>query len=318
VTASAGSIQPIRYKGFLAYSLESEAIKLIVVPELGAKIVTMLDKRSGKEWLAGAGGRKLRKVAYASDFAQADVSGWDECFPTVLACSYPGKGQFEGRFMPDHGELWSIPWEARVGPTGIVCSVQGRALPYRFQREMSLADERTFRFAYRVANEGEETWSALWCAHPLFLATEHTEIFLPGEVTEVLCVDGGRKLQSGAIYSWPEGDDSLPYPIHRIGPSSSRDSRKFYVSGTVKEGRAGLIEKHTGASIELLWSPEQLPYLGVWVNEGGYLETPVCAIEPCNGFYDDLAAADANDRRLRLEPGQACEWELYVRLNDLI
>lgn len=68
----------------------------VVVPEMGAKLVSLADKRSGLEWLAGPADRPFRPVPYGADFVQQDMSGWDEMFPTIVACAYPAPGENHG------------------------------------------------------------------------------------------------------------------------------------------------------------------------------------------------------------------------------
>ncbi|MFC4776710.1 hypothetical protein ACFO9Q_07955 [Paenibacillus sp. GCM10023252] len=307
-------IENTSYAGFKAITLESSVMSVTVIPELGAKIVSMLYKPTSKEWLIGAGSRGLRTVDYGSDYGQADLSGWDECCPTIVACDYPAQGPFHGRALPDHGELWSIPWSARVEGEAVTCEVEGRALPYSFSRTLSYVDDDTFRMAYRLTNLSDEPLSLFWCAHPLFRATEHTEMIMPDEVTELLCVDGGKHLTAGKKYAWPDGDGQLRGGLSRIGSAESKDSRKFYVDGKVEQGVTGLYEQDSKEYLILEWLPEQLPYLGAWINEGEVMEEAVCALEPCNGFYDKLDDAYGRDQLLHLSPRQTAEWQLDVRL----
>ncbi len=77
------------------------------------------------------------------------------------------------------------------------------------------------------------------------------------------------------------------------------------------------MERDTGECLELLWLPEQLPYFGAWINEGAVMEEPVCALEPCNGFFDDLTTAYENNQLLRIGPGRTAEWQLDVRLSRI-
>jgi len=286
-----------------------------MIPELGAKIVSITYKPTQKEWLIPSGPRKLRRVAYGSAYAQADLSGWDECFPSILACSYPEAGAYYETSIPDHGDLWSIPWKAVASLKKVQCSVNGLALPYSFSRTVTLIDEQTFRFHYEAYNVGEEALAVFWTAHPLFAVSEQTEMIFPEGTTEVLCVDGGKRLQTGRIYAWPDGEGELPYPINRIGSALSADSRKFYRENVVEVGRCGLIERGTGEKIELLWSPEQLPYFGAWINEGALMEVPVCALEPCNGYYDNLALAHKQNKLMRIQAGETVQWHLDVKLS---
>lgn len=302
------------YKGWSAFTLESASMRVIVIPELGGKIVSLEWKPTGKEWLVDSGERSLGKVDYASSFETADVSGWDECFPTIVACEYPLDGAYKGRLMPDHGGIWSIPWEAEVRDGRLVCKVQGRELPYEMSRTMKLRDDNTLQMQYSVTNRGDEALSVFWCAHPLFAVTEQTRILLPEANKKVICVDGGKSLESGRIYDWREGYVSFHQRLDRIGPVTAIDSRKFYIEGPLAQGWTGLYESDSNEFIKLEWSPEELPYLGIWINEGKVTEKAICALEPCNGYYDSLSVAASQDKLIRIAPGTVTSWDLVVRL----
>jgi galactose mutarotase-like enzyme len=297
--------------------LVSNQIKVIVIPELGGKIVSLLYKPTGKEWLVDAGSRELRPVPYGADFAKADMSGWDECFPTINVCSYPADGSHKGKLLPDHGELWCIPWTCSAEPNTLVCRAEGRALPYTFTRKLRFISENKLRFDYEVTNTGGEgePLSVLWTAHPQFAVTEHTRIELPESITELLVVNGGSRLERGKLYRWPDGDDAAnPLQLNRIGPAARQDCRKLYADGPVAEGWAGLAEADSGEMLRLEWPIEQVSYLGIWIDESLVNDRPVCALEPSNGFYDSLEEAYRRDRLLRIGSGETACWHLDVEL----
>ena len=82
----------------------ASSLRAVIVPELGAKIVSLFDRRRQHEWLVPPM-RTLKQTAYGDDFVSQDMSGWDEMMPTIVACDY------QGARLPDHGEVWSIPWQ---------------------------------------------------------------------------------------------------------------------------------------------------------------------------------------------------------------
>jgi hypothetical protein len=57
---------------------------------------------------------------------------------------------------------------------------------------------------------------------------------------------------------------------------------------------------------------EKLPYLGFWVTEGGFRGDYNCALEPTNGYYDDIDIAKNNNKLKILEPKE--ELNFYIRL----
>ena len=169
-----------------AWALENEFLRTVVVPELGAKVVSLLDKRSQREWLVGPGGRALKTVPYGAPFQEQDMSGWDEMFPTIVACAYPGPGDRHGTPLPDHGEVWTLPWTVdQAGDGRLTLRVEGRALPYRLTRTAEYSAPATLQLHYQLVNLGQERMPYIWAAHPQFACGPDAEIIFPPQVTEV-------------------------------------------------------------------------------------------------------------------------------------
>jgi len=53
----------------------------------------------------------------------------------------------------------------------------------------------------------------------------------------------------------------------------------------------------------LEWDPRELPYLGHWATNGGYLGERNAAWEPSDGYYDSVETARANGALPVLGPG---------------
>ena len=77
-------------EGFDSVHVHTGVMELTLVPELGGKINSLRDARSGREWLWRHPRFKYKRVPHGSSYVnEADTGGWDECFPSVAACSYP-------------------------------------------------------------------------------------------------------------------------------------------------------------------------------------------------------------------------------------
>src|SRR5712691_10448817 len=96
--------------GQRAYVIDMPEMRVITTPVVGAKIVSIFDKKANHEWLLPPANRPFQAVSYGASFVEQDMSGWDEMFPTIEPCAYPVPGPFEGAKLPDHGEVWSLPW----------------------------------------------------------------------------------------------------------------------------------------------------------------------------------------------------------------
>ncbi|MEI7911343.1 MAG: hypothetical protein WCK77_17050 [Verrucomicrobiota bacterium] len=93
-------------QGFTVPVLQNAAVELAVVAELGAKVISLVNRTSGREWLwHPPGALALFRNRPGDDFATSTITGWDECLPTIAPCEH------HGRALPDHGEVWSVPWQ---------------------------------------------------------------------------------------------------------------------------------------------------------------------------------------------------------------
>ena len=81
-----------------------------LLPQFGGKIASI---RVGQPRIAASAARAVSARTRTMSFDQGDASGWDECLPSVAACTVKTQGGVAR--IPDHGDLWRV----RVGDTGI-------------------------------------------------------------------------------------------------------------------------------------------------------------------------------------------------------
>lgn len=315
------SLRRIAWRGFDAWRLESGRVSLIVIPAAGAKIVSLLDKKAGFEWLVTPEqSNPFQAFAYGTEYNPNQCGGWDEMFPTILACPYPAPGSWHGIPLPDHGELWALPWQDSSGDGAIRLQVDGKALPYRVARSLSLPSAHEVLFEYELTNLGAETLAYLWSAHPQFACEPGATILLPPDVTEVINV---LPLEWGP--EWGPAGTRNPWPEKQLGSgvrarqdlvaSPARGGgRKFYLPPESPISWAGLRQPVAGCELRLDWDAAALPYCGVWIDEGYLNKIADVAIEPTTAYYDNLATGWANQRLAMLAPGASCSWQMTVSL----
>jgi galactose mutarotase-like enzyme len=302
-----------------AWALETEALRTIIVPEMGAKIASLFDKRSRREWLIGPGDRPFRVVPYGATFVDQDMSGWDEMFPTILACDYPGPGDRQGVFLPDHGEAWTLPWSIdEASDRRLTLRVEGRALPYHLTRTAEYSAADTLQFQYQLINRGADVMPYMWAAHPQFDCGDEAEMMLPPHITTV-CNAIGEAWGWGVPetrFDWPLATalDGTQVHIDRIGPPSLKGARKFFVPPEMRAGWAALICHPSEDWLRMDWDAERIPYVGLWADEGAFNPASVAALEPMTGYYDSLITAWDKQRVSMIEPGETHTWTLTVRV----
>jgi hypothetical protein len=343
------SIRSTTWHDIPAWALESGTLRVVMVPRMGAKIVSLRDKRGDFEWLPGPmPGRPVRPAAYAAPFVEQDMAGWDEMFPTILACAYPGPGPHHGVPLPDHGEAWALPWEVTNAEGGeLTLTLTGRALPYRLTRTATfgrtesegpragieavagrspLPDQPAVASSpgdalilrYTLENLGDDPMPTMWAAHPQFLAGADCRIVLPPEITEVINT-AGPDVGWGpreARFGWPEAmaPDGQRVRLDEVGPPGLGRGRKFFALPDARPPWAEVRRVESGHWLRLGWDPQEVPYFGLWVDEGMVNSAAVVAPEPTTGWYDDLALAWSKGEVTVLPAGGVRTWTLVVRV----
>ncbi len=282
---------------FRALTLGNDLIACTLLPDLGAKLTSLRDLRSGREWLWTNPRLPRRRVGReASYVAEADSGGWDECFPSVSPCAYP-LAPWRGVAVSDHGELWSqaarvtIGHDAADAPT-IRTAITGVGLPYTFARTLSIPPEQaTLRLDYELISGTADDLAFIWSAHPLIPLEEGMRVRLPAGTTVNLNGGGRAGGPAPGRYDWPirsGGFDLTTLPAPDAGISC-----KLW-SDPLAEGWVELASRT--ATLRFSFDPALLPQVGLWVNAGGWAGdggTPYSnlGLEPCLGAQDSLADA---------------------------
>ena len=269
-----------------------------VQPDRGARIVS-LQGEGGWEWLAAS--ERTPSTGTGLPFVRPGMGGWDEVAPTVQAdqdAEAPA-----GTPLPDHGDVWNIPWRVdRAGPGELAVSVALPSMPVALSRTIT-ATGQGLRFHYRATSTSRAPLPLLWCAHPQFAA---------GPGVDVALESGGVRIAPELTEMYPgEGKDFdfAARPRHATMPAGT--SLKAFIAPETRAD-AAVLSLPTGRSLRLDWDSTQLPYLGLFWDNGEFAAEPVLAVEPSTGWGERLSAAARQQRVLAVSQGQHLEWELHL------
>lgn len=266
-------------------SIESTALAVDVLPEVGGKLGQIRDKLSGREILV-APQRPYRTIPLDGDWLAGDTSGMDDCFPNVAAGPYPSP-PWNAAALPDLGEWTHGSWDVIESDSNrVALERSGYALRYRARKVVRFADAHTLEFSYRVENRSDSPLRYMWSAHPLIVVPDCFELRLPpGDLSF-------RTFPSdGASYKWPQ--------FEAVDLSNEWISRgtnlKIFITGLTAGWCELRLPEHT-----LTFTFERLttPVVGVWFNNFGFPEESAqpfrcIAVEPCTSpsdLLDDLPA----------------------------
>ncbi len=282
-------------------------------------------------------------------FDESDASGWDECLPSVAACTV--KTAAGDAHIPDHGDLWRVAWEAIDGAgqeagdsdrqtengngqrgTSATNSLKLRgrcfSLPLELERSVELTESHSrwrLNLGYMLRNVGDFVVPWSWAAHPLFLAGAGDRILLPKALKSLRIEgSGGQRLgKSGDMVSWPLAELAAGGQTDlSLGQNSgSGIGDKLFAGPLEADQNWCVLERPSaGLRIKVTFDVAATPYLGLWICYGGWPERAgakqTCvALEPATAPVDSLAVNGPWTRHLA--PGEWSSWSMGVEIESL-
>lgn len=296
------------YRGWPAVVLETDDCTVTIVPALGGKIASLRDRKTGREFLVQPSALPYPQPAAGVKFVDSDPFGIDDMFPTVLA----GPGVTDtGRalFFPDHGEVWSQHWrEVEVTDEAVTLAIECHSVPCRLTKRCSMPDARTLRIDYLAQNLSDESFDALWAAHPLVACADAVSIDLPpGEVISV---------HNGCEHYGDHGMRSRWKP--RSLPAARRGqaprAHKFYAAQPNQARTVALRFPRTHERIGLHVDSPAPFYFGLW-HEEREDGTRILAPEHCTGGFDRPDLARHYGQPCHFGPHEEKPWRLEVDIH---
>jgi galactose mutarotase-like enzyme len=303
------------YKDQEAVVLESPEARAVLLPRWGAKLASFVHKGLGVESLWQSPWERYRQTRYGDGYGLGEISGFDEMFPTISRCMYES-APWSGVEAPDHGEVWTLPWEHEITPDSVMMRVSGVRFPYVLEKVTSLDGARLVS-RYKAVNPSGFPLDFIWAAHPLFNTTEGAQFIVPSGMNRVVNAVPGPVLKSyGEELSFPvarpRGAPELR--LDRVPRKNPTGWQKYWFAGPVTEGWCMVHDPANTLTIGMAWPKDRVPYLGMWMNEGGYEGQFNIAPEPATGAMDRIDFAKMWGMGSVLAPGETREWSLVVAL----
>ena len=310
-----------RFKGLNSIVLENESIKAEWLPDYGSKLASLKTKLlhlsdADNEILYQYKKNLLVTPNYADDFTQYDLSGFDECFPTIEECPSPIHLDETVR-VPDHGEVWSQPWTIETHTNhSITFSIISKIFGYKLSKTVSL-NQNNIDSTYTVTLlETTDTMPFIWTPHALFKVYPDVKFIIPENLNKVISVsdNGGRLGNFGSLHTYPSTHTDKHGLVHlnKMEPSSSRNFEKYYFTSMLKANdNFGFTDKYRKVMLSV--DADKVPYLGIWKNQNGFNNDYNFALEPCTGIYDNVAKAYAQNTCAVISKGETYSWNFSIK-----
>ena len=282
-----------------SFILENEVFKVIVEPFQGGKIRSLVSKNTGQEYFYA----DRRNHFDQSSFSAHDISGFDECFPTLSRGIYP-EGARKGRDLGDHGLLWQQQWAAVPIGNGLEMSVTLPGFDCTFHRTCHLGTNSLY-LDYRIENHAGESFKLIYSAHPMLYADETTRIFFPPEMDKAFIYSAVNvpDMKNLTWTSWPPPDCSqLSHPF----TAQRHNALKVY-SPALTSGKVLIHYQKLNEVLAVEFDCRVLRHLGYMVVQGynplGQEDRDVfLGVEPATSIGDDFDCARKTETLLEIPP----------------
>ncbi|QIA65051.1 hypothetical protein GT360_15930 [Vibrio astriarenae] len=305
-----------KYKGLDSVILSTPYLRAEWLPEYGSKLCSLkiFSGHDEIELLYQSQQQTLALPPYNANFCDFDMSGFDECFPTIASCTMPGTGLQ----VPDHGEVWALPWHSEILDDGqIMFSVHSHRFKYTLSKSITLEGNQ-LQCRYQLSLDKDAApLPYMWTPHALFAATPQTRLIVPSHMHSVTNVCNPSPILGpfGEQHNWPKATTHQGvHDLAQLNPPQSGLCDKFYFDQHLQQGDEFGFEND---SVRVMMSVDHeiVPWLSIWKNQGGFHGHYNFALEPCTAGFDSIAEAASKKQCQVIKPGEDHKWHLNIKVS---
>jgi hypothetical protein len=246
---------------------------------------------------------KRPKKDYGS-YENRPVYGYDDCFPSVTECNYPGKNWI----VPDHGEVCWLPWNVSEGTNSIKFEVRSKEIPLLLRRTLKFSEDK-LTWDFTVINVGDLKYPFQHVIHPLQPLDSISSIKLPS-FSRVINEKGCEMREI-----------SSPSSIEDLLINLPKGQAKMFFLQEVTDGSLKLEFKEK-VNLEMVFPTNLFTTIGIWWNNNGYpnedgIRRNECAFEPIAGFNSCLLDAFLQKSCHFVSPGEEVNWRIDWKINQI-
>lgn len=290
-----------------AVSLHNDWLTVRVVPEAGGRIVELSERSSGHNLLWQNPRVPLRPTYPGAAFDDVWTGGWDEVFPTDEAC------RIGDNALPDHGDLWTGPWEwqrvERDGDPAVQLTRLSPALPCRLDKWLTVRrTEPVCEVQLELHNLGPHPVAFLWNQHVAHAIGPGSTVHLPAGRMAVAGAGGSRAGHRRTV-SWP--DDPIGGDLSRL-PGPDAGVTELLHALDLRAGWCAVTHPAYGLAVRICFDIQLFRTVWLWGVFGGWRGHHLLLTEPCTGAPGGLAAAVQRGDAAHLAPGATLRTALTV------
>lgn len=257
------------YRGMRCCLMESDRLRVTVLPDAGGKVHELIYKPGDTDVLYHHPRVEPRPGVFGANADNWWSGGIDDVLPTSHPC------RVDNEDLPFLGELWSLPWSVeQIGECSVQLSRSAVITPVVVRKTMTLyPGQDALYVSYTVSNVGSGAVQFLWGIHPCFPISEGTRVTFSGRYAGLSGAGTGSLIGSGA----PSGKEILAFGKM---PTSREELR--YVD--LSEGRLSVWNGKTNVGVAVHFPLEVFPVAHLWIVDGGWRGLRCIGLEPWTGY----------------------------------
>jgi hypothetical protein len=286
----------LRVDGIPIIRLESPRLQVDVAPTVGGRIISVIDRATGHEFLWRNRSLTLELQPSGAEYDPNFYGGIDELLPNDLAET------IDGVVCPDHGELWTTPLVPQFEEDWLVLRGRLPRFGLDYERRLRLRPDAPWvEFKYRIINSTDQPRHFLWKLHAAIAVREGDIIDCPARQAQIVDPAWSRFNDTGP-FSWPILHGQA---VNRV-PSQDGTMDFFYLFD-LAAGSMFWRRPEAGLKFGYQFDPKVFPYAWLFASYGGFLGHYTIILEPCTAMPMPVNAAAPRGQCARLEPGQVLE-----------
>lgn len=303
------------FRPFRAVILENQSLRVVVLPELGGRIWSILSKPQNRELLWHNPRIPPQSAPFGAVFDNVWCGGWEEMFPS------PAPGVINGEPYPDHGEVWCVPWEAVTASdaecVSVLLSCDARISAAHLEKRITLRGERPrVEVSYSLHNPTWVNFPFIFTLHPAFAVTPGCRIDFPPMTVEVDPTYLGTLTGVSSPFAWPNATrDGNAVDLRQVAPPSSGEVYFFYGTG-FNDGWCAVTDPENRLTWGLMFSPQFFRSCWVFATYGGWRNHHVAILEPSTSYPQQIEQAILNKTAAMLPAGATMETSVVLQVQE--
>ena len=301
--------------GLRTILIENSLVRIVVLPEAGAKVWQIHYKPLGADLLWNHPSMAPTRQALHASYDDTWSGGWDELFPNDEAA------ELGGRTYPDHGELWTGEWQVEPfrSNDAVALRLNFTTPVSNFLAEKTLVlrpECAVVEVKYRLTNQGSDAFPFLWKLHPAFAVSSNHRIDFPPMTVVREPEFAGTLDGAPAMFAWPDavvGDTALDL---RQVPGERSGAVHFFYGTELASGWCGVTNRANKLAAALRFDPEVFSSCWLFATHGGWRDLNVAVLEPATGYPFRMQSMIDGGQARWLAPGKSLETRVLFSVQE--